>query len=163
MKTLARLCEEIGFEAPRTHLRSGNVVFRTRRTRAGAGKALEAALLDACGFEVECMVRSTGDMDRIIEENPYPEAALDRPSHLTVVFLQRAPSAAAADALGDRVPGPEPVALIGEELYVDYVNGIGRSKLTAAAIEKALGANGPRGTARNWNTVLKVAQLARDL
>jgi uncharacterized protein (DUF1697 family) len=36
-------------------------------------------------------------------------------------------------------------------------DGIGRSRLTSALIEKKLGT---RGTGRNWNTVLKLAALA---
>jgi uncharacterized protein (DUF1697 family) len=37
-----------------------------------------------------------------------------------------------------------------------YPDGIGRSNLTGALIEKKLGT---RGTARNWNTVLKLRNL----
>ena len=42
----------------------------------------------------------------------------------------------------------------GRELYIVYPDGIGRSKLTNQLIERMLGT---RGTARNWNTVLKLA------
>lgn len=163
MTSLVAACEECGFDSPRTHLRSGNVVFRSEDDPATVAATLEPALASASGFDVECMVRTVDQLDRVIAANPFPDAATERPGKLSVVFLEHAPSPTAASGLGDRLPGPEPVELIGTELYIDYVNGIGRSKLTAAAIEKALGEKGPRGTGRNWNTVLKVTGFARAL
>jgi uncharacterized protein (DUF1697 family) len=50
--------------------------------------------------------------------------------------------------------GPELIETNGAHLYVVYPMGAGKSRLTGAVIEKALGT---RGTARNWNTVLKLA------
>lgn len=41
---------------------------------------------------------------------------------------------------------------------MSYPDGVGRSKLTNAVIEKALGT---RTTGRNWNTVLKLQKLVR--
>ena len=54
------------------------------------------------------------------------------------------------------IRGPEFLERQGEQLYIVYPAGIGRSKLTGTLIEKMLGV---RGTARNWNTVLKLAAL----
>jgi uncharacterized protein (DUF1697 family) len=46
---------------------------------------------------------------------------------------------------------------MGEDLYVYYCNGIGTSKLTNALLEKTLQTH---GSARNWNTLSKLAELA---
>ena len=43
-------------------------------------------------------------------------------------------------------------------LYIVYPDGMGLSKLTGTVIERTLST---RGTARNWNTVTKLAALAR--
>jgi uncharacterized protein (DUF1697 family) len=51
----------------------------------------------------------------------------------------------------------EDLTLIGDALYICFPEGAGTSKLAGAVIEKRLGA---RGTARNWNTVLKLAEMA---
>jgi uncharacterized protein (DUF1697 family) len=48
------------------------------------------------------------------------------------------------------------VRAVGRELYAVYPDGQGKSKLTNVVIEKALAT---RGTARNWNTVLKLQAL----
>lgn len=45
----------------------------------------------------------------------------------------------------------------GRHAYIVYPDGIGRSKLTTALIEKHLGT---RVTGRNWNTVRKLATLS---
>jgi uncharacterized protein (DUF1697 family) len=60
-------------------------------------------------------------------------------------------------ALQGAIKGREQVRVKGRQAYITYPDGIGRSKLTMAVIEKALGT---RGTGRNWNTVLKLGDLA---
>jgi uncharacterized protein (DUF1697 family) len=56
----------------------------------------------------------------------------------------------------EAINGPERVEAKGRELYLVYPAGIGTSKLTNSVIERALGV---RGTARNWNTVMKLHRL----
>jgi uncharacterized protein (DUF1697 family) len=61
-------------------------------------------------------------------------------------------------ALQAGIVGPEKLRAVGRQLYISYPAGAGTSKLTGAVIERTLGI---RGTARNWNTVLKLAVMAR--
>ncbi len=160
MPTLMSVCEDRGFASPVTYLRSGNVVFGSDDPPAEVTATLEAALREACGFDVACVIRTLEQLEAIVATNPFPEAAADRPSKLGVMFLASRPARQDPEATGE-VPGPEEVELIGSELYVDYVEGMGRSKLTTSMIETAVGAPLPPGTTRNWNTVTKLAALAR--
>ena len=64
------------------------------------------------------------------------------------------------DGLIGRIPelyqGPERLAAIGRELYIDYAANIGESKLPQAMARLRF----PKlATARNWNTVLKLRAL----
>ena len=59
-----------------------------------------------------------------------------------------------AAALRAAIRGPEMVEARGPHAYIVYPAGVGTSKLTAAVIDAKLET---RGTARNWNTVLKLA------
>ena len=59
--------------------------------------------------------------------------------------------------LRESIRGPEVLEIVGRQAYVIYPDGVGRSRLTNAAIETKLGT---RTTGRNWNTVLKIAVLA---
>ena len=73
------------------------------------------------------------------------------------MFLKHASSATGIEALQQAIKGREVVAATGKHLYIVYPDGIGRSRLTNAVIDRQLGT---RGTGRNWNTVLKLAALA---
>lgn len=85
--------------------------------------------------------------------NPMPEAAQIRPSLMLVLFLDHAPTADRVAALTAH-GGPEPVQVHGREVFIDYLDNVGRSKLTPARLERLLG---QPGTARNWNTLTKLA------
>jgi uncharacterized protein (DUF1697 family) len=76
------------------------------------------------------------------------------------MFLRETPPAGACEALQAGIKGPEVVRCAGRHAYLTYPAGIGESRLTNAVIERALGT---RGTARNWNTVVKLEAAARSL
>ena len=94
----------------------------------------------------------------MVADNPFPDEAERDPGHLVALCLKAAPKAAAVRALQAVIKGPEVVRAGSRHVYITYPAGIGRSRLTAAVIEKALGSP---GTGRNWNTVLKLAVLAK--
>jgi uncharacterized protein (DUF1697 family) len=74
------------------------------------------------------------------------------------MFLKAAPDVKNVKALQAAITGPEIVRAEGKQAYIVYPSGIGRSRLASTLIEKKLGA---RGTGRNWNTILKLAALAK--
>jgi uncharacterized protein (DUF1697 family) len=148
------LCEALGLSDVRTHLQSGNVVFRTQRSdRARLANELEEALR----VDAKVILRTAGELRKAIAANPMPDEAQRGPSQFIVMFLDARPAAAAMQSLRDAYAGPERMELHGTELYIRYGSDMGRSKLTNAFIERKLGV---AGTARNWNTVTKLAELA---
>lgn len=92
----------------------------------------------------------------MIAGNPFPKEARNDPARLVVLFLKSAPSREAATALKRAIVGREIVNVIGRHAYVVYPDGMGRSRLTSVLIEARLGT---RGTARNWNTVMKLGAM----
>jgi len=157
MAALRGLAATLGLERPETLLQSGNLVFGApSATPASLERALQGAIADTLGVRTEVMIRTDGEWDEVIARNPFRAEATADPSHLLVMALKRAPKAGDVDALCAAIKGRELVKANGRELYLVYPDGIGRSKLTAAVIEKAVGAP---GTARNWNTVVKLAGL----
>jgi uncharacterized protein (DUF1697 family) len=160
MATLRTFLEELGFDRPTTLLQSGNAVFRTS---GPVTPALEARIEKAATrlpVATTIFLRSSSEWRQLIDANPFEAEAASDPSHMVLICLKQPATPAAIDALRAAIRGPERVQLRGRELYAVYPDGMGRSKLTGAMIEKALGT---RATARNWNTVLKLAALARDL
>jgi uncharacterized protein (DUF1697 family) len=97
-------------------------------------------------------------LQRIIANNPFPDAAANDPSHLIVMFLKGPPTTEAVKTLQAAIKGSEVISADGRQLYMIYPDGMGQSKLTGTLIERKLAT---RGTARNWNTVIKLAALTQ--
>lgn len=144
-----------GLDGAVTVAATGNAVVTAKAAKGLEGK-LETGLSRALGGALDVFVRDGAELARVVAENPYPQMAKDDPSHLLVMFLRDTPTAAAVAALQAKIVGRETVAAGPGCLYSCFPDGIGRSKLTSAIVERALKS---RGTGRNWNTVRKLAEL----
>ena len=125
-------------------------------TSKASWKRKSAKRLD---LRTDFLIRTAAEWKRIVAHNPFPEEAKGDPAHLVVMFLKRAPNAKEIAALRSSITGPEIVAADGRQVYIVYPAGIGRSRLTNSFAEKKLGT---RGTARNWNTVLKLTACVSE-
>ena len=157
MTELRALMTALGLADAQTLLQSGNVVFRSEASPDQLERQLEKAAAKRLGVQTDFFVRTAKEWRAIIEGNPFPKEAKADPGHLLAVVLKGDADAAKVVALQNAIKGREVVRAKGRCLYVVYPDGVGRSRLTSAMIEKMLGT---RGTARNWNTVLKLDALA---
>jgi len=159
MSDLRAMLEQLGFDDPQTLLLSGNIVFKSDNgSSAKLETLLEAASTKQLKVTTDYFVRSAKEWQQIVDENPFPKEAKSDPGHLLMMCLRDAPLPAEIKALQASITGRELVKARGRHAYFVYPDGVGRSKLTIQKIEKALGT---RGTARNWNTVLKLAELSQ--
>jgi len=159
MDALRELYKSLKLREPQTYVQSGNVVFRSsRKVGATLERALEREGEAQLGLRTDFHVRSLAEWESVIAANPFSDEARRDPAHLLVLALKAAPPAAAAAALHAAITGRERVRVDGRHAYLVYPDGVGRSRLTTALLDKHLGG---RGTARNWNTVLKLATLGR--
>jgi uncharacterized protein (DUF1697 family) len=150
MKDLAAICTRTGFENVRTYLNSGNVIFQSPLPEAELQMALETALSGKTGKEIGVVIRSPGDLERVVKGNPFPEAI---PSQVGVLLVAEP---VAEDILAEFViPGREEVVPGGREVYVHYPDGMGRSKLKWPFSLRG-------GTMRNINTLAKLVGLAAE-
>ena len=148
MADLRALCAAIGFARVRTFIASGNVVFDTDLSEAGAKAALERALSAQMGKPVDVIIRSGAQMAAVLAANPFPNAEGGR---VAVTLLDGPPAADALAGVSGRTN--ERIALGAREIYVDYgAAGIGRSRLKIPAARA--------GTARNINTLTTLAAWA---
>ncbi len=158
MSELRELLTDLGMRNVQTLLQSGNVVFRSEvRTTSEVERLIETAAAQRLRLVTDVVVRAAKEWKGIIADNPFPKEAKQDPSHLLAVILKDAPTRANIAALQDAIVGREIVSVRGRCAYMVYPDGIGRSRLTSAVIEKALAT---RVTGRNWNTVLKLSALA---
>ncbi|MDP9205276.1 MAG: DUF1697 domain-containing protein [Gemmatimonadota bacterium] len=158
MTNLRNFLTELGFENVRSVLQSGNLVFGSRsRFGAELERYLEVEAMKRLALESDFFVRTVDEWKGVVRQNPFRKEAQLDPKHLVVVFFRNAPPPDDVAALQADIPGAEVVKARGKQAYIFYPDGIGRSKLTHALIEKRLG----RGTGRNWNTVLKLDVIAK--
>jgi uncharacterized protein (DUF1697 family) len=155
MARLREVCEELGLEDVATYVQSGNVVARSTLAPGKLSTALEQALEAEFGFAPTVVVRQHADLVRIVDANPYPET---EERFLHVGFMTKAPTKQALADLGDIDVSPEHYMIAGAEIYLDYVNGAGRSpKLGKIGFEKRLGVG---ITARNLRTVQRLVEMS---
>lgn len=159
MTDLRALFEAAGMRDVATLLQSGNVVFESPDDPEHLEGLLQARSESHLKLRVDYFVRDSRQWRAIIQDNPFPDQAKADPARLVVTCLKTAPGPEATKALAAAVPGPEMLHLKGRELYAYYPDGIGNSKLDAALVDRKLKVS---GTARNWNTVLKIDALLRQ-
>jgi uncharacterized protein (DUF1697 family) len=158
MADLRALLEELGYEDVRTHLQSGNAVVTTDASPAAVQAAIERAIGDRLGLDVAAIVRTGDELARIVAADRLGDVA-DDPAKRMVIFLPAKASRPAVRALQEQDLGDERVEAAGREVYAWCPGGIGRSALMAALAKTDLGRT---GTARNWRTVTRLAEMAAD-
>ncbi len=148
-----------GFENVQTYIASGNVIVDTSRDAEETRLSVNSILKTQFKISGErSVVLDQLVLARVIKSNPFKDAAESRPHVLHVHFLS-GPPADNAELNLTSYKGPERLRLDGQQLYVDYVSGAETTALTGRFLETALGTT---GTARNWNTVLKLAEMAAE-
>lgn len=152
MAELKAMCIALGFTHVQTYIASGNVVFQSTLTESKVKAALEAQLHTYAGKPVGCHIRTTAQMQAVRDGNPFADAA---PNRVMAIFLD----ATADKAMLSGITGQkdEQIALGSgdmRELYVHYGEGMAQSKLKIPAAIT--------GTARNMNTVGKLAEMANQ-
>lgn len=155
MSDLRDLVARLGFGDPRTLLQSGNLVFESKaRPTAKLEQILETATKKQLGVETVYFVRTADEWRRTIDANPFPAEAKSDPARLIVLFCREATTPASVKAVQSAIVGREVIRGVGREAFVVYPDGMGRSKLTNTILDRGLKTS---CTARNWNTVLKIA------
>jgi len=160
MSDLRDFVTELGFSDARTLLQSGNLVFRgDGRGGAALEPLLETEAAKCLGLQADFLIRSAEEWKDVVARNPFPKEAERDPSHLVVMFLKSAVDPKNVNAAQAAIAGRETIRADRRQMYIVYPDGIGRSRVSNVFLEGKLGI---RGTARNWNTVLKLAALADE-
>ena len=150
MGELKAIAAEAGLKNPSTFIASGNLLFGSEKNEASVGSLLEERLKKHMGAEVPVFVRTASEMADVARANPFPK---EPASKVVAIFLHKPPAKDLIEEVHGR--GDEELALGRREIYVHYPGGMGRSKLRLPA--RAV------GTARNMNTVGKLAELAKEV
>jgi len=150
MTELTAMCQQAGFSKVKTFIASGNVVFESKLTEAKVKAALEAKLAAYAGKPVDVLVRTATEMAAVLAANPFPDKA---PNSTVAIFIDQPPPANALEAATGQKD--EKMRLGVREIYVHYGLGMADSRLKIPAAKN--------GTARNMNTIAKLAEMALKL
>lgn len=157
MEQLRSICVSLGLRDPQTYIQSGNVVFgAATRDIPKLADRLESSIEKQLGFRPKVILRSADDLRKIVGRSPFANRPDFNPAKLAVFFLADAP---AADVRGKALAlnvGPEELQSQGRELFIYFPDGMGRSKLPPV-LDRTLKMP---ATARNWNTVNKLLEMA---
>ncbi len=150
MAELTAMCEAAGFAQVRTYIASGNVVFTSALSEAEVRETLETRLAAYAGKPVGVLVRTAAEMADTLARNPFADQPGNR---VTAIFVDGPiPADAAEHARNVR---EEQIRVGRRELFVFYGDGMADSRLIIPAAQA--------GTARNMNTVAKLAGMAAGL
>jgi uncharacterized protein (DUF1697 family) len=152
MADLKAIAGELGLRSARTFIASGNLLFLSDEPEEKLRLMLENALQQHMSKDVRVMLRTAKEMAAAVSANPFPD---EPPKNVLTFFLNEAPPKNLLESVRNQADD-ERVAAGVREVYVAYgEKGIGRSRLRIPAAEA--------GTARNMNTVQKLAELAREM
>ena len=159
MDELRDLHVSLGSHDVLSYIQSGNVVFKADETDATQlCQQIEDSFEKKFGFHANVLVRTAPELQAIIANNPFQGQQNKESKWVVILFLAASPDNNAQTEIL-KYDGPEELFIIGKELYIYYPDGIGRSKLSHSFIEKTLKTS---GTARNWNTVLKLHEMVQQ-
>jgi uncharacterized protein (DUF1697 family) len=162
MKDLEELYRGLGFADVRTYIQSGNVVFHSakKNPEKEIAEIIKHEISRKFGFDVPVIIRSLDEMEMTIRNNPFiKDKAIDT-SKLHVTFLSDLPDSLAIERIRNVEYPPDKFIISGSDIYLHCPVSYGETKLSNSFFEKNLKVT---ATTRNWNTVNKLAEIARDL
>jgi uncharacterized protein (DUF1697 family) len=126
---LRRVASALGLSDVRTHLNSGNLLAESE----GPPDAVAGALAAKLGAEVPVIARTPEALAAALAACPFGPPEIE-PAKVQFAFLDALPAVEGLDW-----DGPERVAVAGTEAFIHYPDGVGRSELTLARLERGLG------------------------
>jgi uncharacterized protein (DUF1697 family) len=160
MDKLRASFEALGFHQVKTYIQSGNVVFKGGKlSTLKLSRRIEERILSDFGFPVSVISRSSDEMARTIECNPFlKEREIDR-EKLHVMFLSDTPTPAALKKLADLTAAPDQCRSSDREIYFFLPNGVSQSILMKSPVDRILAV---ATTTRSWKTVNSLHQMCQD-
>ena len=157
MDALRSLCQSLKLGNVQTYIQSGNVVFTVPgKDLPALASRLESAIEKSCGFRPDVVLRTLAEMRAVVAQNPFSAREGIEPGKLLVTFFD----ADVSEKIKSLKVSNEELRSAGRELYIYFPNGQGQSKLSFAPFDRV-----PKikWTGRNWNTVMKLVEMAASL
>jgi len=148
------------FKNVKTYINSGNIVFESNDEKKKVKEFFEKIIVTHFKLTIDVTVKTQKELDEIILNNPFNSKSENDNSKRIVVMLSGNVSEDQTAQLKSDERIVENYYHKDDLLYIYYHDGAGRSKFTTAYIDKKLKVT---STARNWNTMLKMSEMIKDI
>ena len=160
MDRLRAALEKLGFQKVQTYIQSGNIVFQLpKQSPSTISKTIKDAVGKEFGHSAEIITLTADEVKATLDGNPFLKKKGIDITKLHVLFLSGRPEAADINKLAAIPSRDDQFEWRDECIYLYLPNGAGESKLATAPFNKLLSV---QATARNWNTVNRLHQMAQD-
>jgi|ERR1022692_1525453 uncharacterized protein (DUF1697 family) len=150
----------LGFEQVKTYIQSGNVVFKAGKVSSPAlSKKIEERIVIDFGFSASVIVRTSDDLGKTIDSNPFLKQYGIDLEKLHVTFLADIPPASGLKKLAEFTIAPDQSRCVGKDIFLYLPKGFSASSLWKVPWEKSLAVP---TTTRNWKTVNAIHQMCQD-
>ena len=160
MSELRAACQKLGWSSVQTYIQSGNLLLKSDSSAPRLEESIERLIERTFALAIPVIVRSAADWTAAARGNPFPDVSDEEPNAVMLGLSKRAPKREAANELAARALSGERVERVGDDIWIHFGSGMGRSKLTPQFLDKAVGSP---VTLRNWRTVLKLDELAKGM
>lgn len=157
MAELRLLCGKLGCGDVQSYIQSGNLVFSAPDKPAILEAKLEESIKRRFGISIPVLVRTATEWSAYLKRNPFSETSETEANRVLLVLSKSRPNPDAVKGLRERAADGERIVQTGDALWIHFGNGMGRSKLSPAVLDRLVGSP---VTGRNWRTVLKLDELA---
>lgn len=159
MADLSALYRNLGFIRPETYIQSGNVIFGAEKEMPPdqISSLVEEGIFREFGYDVPVIVKTIKDIRKILSSNPFLTEKNFDPAKMAVIFIRENLDSSHIRKVADVDYPPDKFKIIGNEIFTFCPNGFGRTKIYTGFFEKKMKV---KGTARNWNTIMTILDLA---
>lgn len=157
MPELCALAKRIGLTEVCSYINSGNLVFEAGKLKsAQVESVLEKSIVKRFGFHVDVIVRTSTQWNKYVAESPFTKAEPSRAKILHLGLSKLPCNKDLPKELSKRATLGEKIKLVGNAIWVEFPEGVGKSKLTPVLFDKVAGSP---VTLRNWNTVQNINEI----
>ena len=164
MVELKRMFEVMGLNQVHTYIQSGNVLFESEEEAEALRRRIAHEIGNVFSISVTVVLRTSLELERVIGNSPFSvEAVMEEQASsdveiFYVSMLLASPSPEAIKQLSTFRSDGDEFRVEGREVYLLLRDGVRNSKL-ANNLHKL----GVPSTMRNWNTLTKLAALAKAM
>lgn len=157
MAELRELLSNSGFKNVQTYIQSGNIIFQSSEKVSKLETDIHELILNKFGFEVSVTVRTNKEMQLVFDACPFSN---EKKEKSYFIILNKIPESNLVEAVDQLLYENDEIIIKKSCLYFYSSLGYGNTKFNMNTYERKLNVT---GTARNYNTLVKLLSLSAEL